>query len=233
MYITCPSPWKTRAHILTASIAAAQPLPPLSDAQAHKLRLLTLLTLAARCSSSTQLTYSNLQQALSLSTSLDLEHLVTDAIYANLLTGTLNPAQQTVVVNSVAPLRDLAPGSVDTMMAELRAWSQRCESVLQDLEAEIARVKKDAAKRAQRDSETAAQIERAEKAAESASGPLRGDGGAGTRSGQRLGGPRSGSRQDSNDGIGGDAMDIDSGGRAGGTAGSKRSRGGGWGMRKR
>jgi len=122
---------------------------------------LTLLTLAARCTSSSQLTYSNLQSALSLSTSRELETLVTDAIYADLLSGTLNPSQQIVVITSVAPLRDLAPGSVTTMVTELDAWSQRCEGVLADLESEMERVRNEAVKSSVRRAEVKEQISRA------------------------------------------------------------------------
>lgn len=201
--------------------AAAGSLPPLSDVQSHKLRLLTLLTLASRCTSSSQLTYGNLQRALSLTSSIELEQLVTDAIYANLLTGTLNPAQQIVIINSVAPLRDLAPGSVGAMMAELEAWSQRCEGVLKDLEAEMTRVKQTAAKRAWNEAETAAQIARAEKISEGAAGGMDTDRPLGGRVGMRSGGGRLG-RQDTGDGMGGDAMEVDSGGGGGGANTKKK-----------
>ena len=122
-------------------------LPTLSDAQTLKLRLLSLLTIASSKTTSADLTYSSLASRLGLSSPIDLEHLVTQAIYSNLLAATLNPAAQTVVITSVSPLRDLAPGSISAMTAELSAWSQRCDSVLSELEAEIARVRANAAKR--------------------------------------------------------------------------------------
>jgi COP9 signalosome complex subunit 7 len=110
-------------------------LPSLSPVQQHKLRLLTLLTLAANTTPNTPLTYSNLQSSLSLDSALSLERLVTDAIYADLLTATLNPAQGIVAITSVAALRDLNPGSVTRMMVALNTWSGTCEDVLKDLEA--------------------------------------------------------------------------------------------------
>lgn len=122
-------------------------LPQLNPAQNHKLHLLTLLTLASTAPSSSTLTYAHLTQSLGLSTSRELEQLVTDAVYTSLLTATLNSKTQIVSVSSVAPLRDLAPGSLTSMMTELAAWSSRCDSVLADLEAEVAKVKKDAAER--------------------------------------------------------------------------------------
>ena len=136
-------------------------LPQLSDAQALKLRLLSLLTIASgktTASSSTNLSYTTLSTRLGLATSIDLEHLITQAIYSNLLTATLNPSSHNVVITSVSPLRDLAPGSIGAMTAELEAWSQRCQSVLSDLDAEIAKVKAEAEKRAAREQKTEKQV---------------------------------------------------------------------------
>jgi COP9 signalosome complex subunit 7 len=87
-----------------------------------------------------------------------LEHLITQAIYENIITATLNPASQTVIITSVAPLRDLAPGSVQTMIHALSAWSQCCDTALTDLESEIHQVKMDAEKRTKREMRTERQI---------------------------------------------------------------------------
>ncbi|KAF2170146.1 hypothetical protein M409DRAFT_51901 [Zasmidium cellare ATCC 36951] len=119
-------------------------LPQLSDAQALKLRFLSLLTIASEKTASSNLSYASLCSRLNLESPIDLEHLITQAIYNDLITGTLNPASQTVIITSVAPLRDPAPGSVQAMIAELNAWSGRCDSVLSDLEAEIKKVKSEA-----------------------------------------------------------------------------------------
>lgn len=88
-------------------------------------------------------------QALSLSTTAELESLVTTAIYANLISARLSPASTppTVNVTSVAPLRDVQPQSLPKMVSLLTEWQSRCGEVVTDLEAEIARVKADAQKR--------------------------------------------------------------------------------------
>jgi COP9 signalosome complex subunit 7 len=144
-----------------------------------------------------------------LGSPIDLEHLVTQAIYSNLLTGILNPAAQTVVITSVSPLRDLAPGSIATMMSELEAWSSRCEGVLGDLEKEIARVKADAAKRSAAERKAERQVKAVTEAAEkSGGGGGAAKGGHNTRGGKKLG-----SNDDDDDD--GDGMDVDGGlGRA-------------------
>ncbi|GAB7351778.1 hypothetical protein MBLNU459_g2353t1 [Dothideomycetes sp. NU459] len=200
--------------------ARSSSLPALTEAQQHKLRLLTLLTLASRTASSAHLTYPALQSALSLPDSVSLERLVTDAIYANLLTGSLNPAQQLVVISSVAPLRDLAPNSIASMVAELDAWSQRCSAVLTDLEREVAQVKLKAVEKHKADMRRDRQI----KAAEQASAKGAATSAYGTRS--SIGADD----HQSYDHASEDLMDVDEG--MGGRAGPRRQRGG-LGMRKR
>ncbi|TQN68620.1 COP9 signalosome complex subunit 7a, partial [Colletotrichum shisoi] len=128
----------------TAYLASGQQLPRLNDAQTLKLRQLSLLTLARDRSN---LTYAALQSALGLPSARALEDLVISAIYAGLLDATLDPHRQAVHVNSLATLRDLAPGAVPPMIRALHAWSSRCESTLEDLESQIAGIREAAARR--------------------------------------------------------------------------------------
>ncbi|KAF2450595.1 hypothetical protein P171DRAFT_142644 [Karstenula rhodostoma CBS 690.94] len=119
-------------------------LPKLSEKQHEKLLMLTLLPLAR---SHATLTYPALMSALDLPTPRALEQLLTTAIYAGLLTATLDPAHSVVSVTSVAPLRDLAPGSLPALQATLASWSDRCDSALEDLELRVAEVRKAAVER--------------------------------------------------------------------------------------
>lgn len=206
-HITCDSP-------LSLPPDASATLPQLSDAQAQKLRLLSLLTFAAQKSDSpsaaSTLSYNSLCTHLDLASSIELEQLITSALYSDLITGTLNPAAQTIVITSVAPLRDLAPGSVQSMIAELAAWSGRCDTMLVGLEAEIRKVKSDSEKRAKQE----ARAERQMKA-------LMDDGdkgGSSTRTGAPLAPSRTGQNArntkkmpDDSSEEDGDAMDVDSG----------------------
>jgi COP9 signalosome complex subunit 7 len=66
-----------------------------------------------------------------------VEDLVITAIYAGLLHATLDPARQAISVTSVAPLRDLAPGTIPDMISALQNWAGRCQSTLGDLEEQI------------------------------------------------------------------------------------------------
>ncbi|GAB1200822.1 hypothetical protein APSETT444_010202 [Aspergillus pseudonomiae] len=79
----------------------------------------------------------------------ELESLVTTAIYSSLITARLSPATNppTINVTSVAPLRDVKPQSLTTMISILTQWETRCGDVISDIEAEIAKIKTDSAKR--------------------------------------------------------------------------------------
>jgi COP9 signalosome complex subunit 7 len=204
---------------------ASSTLPALSDVQKRKLRLLSLLTIAAEkpsASTATNLSYSSLCARLDLEYTRDLEQLVTAAIYENLLTATLNPAAQTVVITSVAPLRDLAPGSVGQLLGELSAWSGRCDSVLADLQAEISRIEAEAVKRAAREQRKEKQIKAANETGEKSSGAA-----GGTRSGKQLGSSKAEAQESADDD---DAMELDSSsGQNGRKKGSAAAAGGGGG----
>ncbi|KAF2430180.1 hypothetical protein EJ08DRAFT_612942 [Tothia fuscella] len=116
-------------------------LPELSEQQQEKLRLLSLLPLAR---SQANLTYNGLRTALSLPNAKSLEKLVTKAIYSGLVTGTLDPHHQVVNITSVAPLRDLSPGSIPALAQSLTTWSSQCTATLASLQSQINAVKQKA-----------------------------------------------------------------------------------------
>lgn len=175
--------WKGRTGGLTIctifflDTAAKGSLPPLSDAQAFKLRQLTLISIfSASSSSSSQqqpqssfpsspspssstttttttnpsLTYPHLLSRLSLPSPRALESLLIASLSNGLLSGTLNPLHQRADISSVAPLRDLPPNSIPSLTATFSAWETRCQNVLADLEARVVAVKQEAKVRAER-----------------------------------------------------------------------------------
>ena len=123
-------------------------LPTLTPVQETKLRQLTILSLA---SSSTPLTYSNLLTSLSLPSAAALEALITQSIYASLLTARLSPASNPPLIHitSVAPLRDLRPLSLPEYANVLAVWQSRCDSVINNLEENIKSIRNQAAARKQ------------------------------------------------------------------------------------
>jgi len=126
---------------------ASSDLPALSAPQQQKLLLLSLLPLAKQQSN---LSYKNLQQALSIPDQKSLESLITTAIYSSLITGTLDPHRQTVKITSVAPLRDLAPESIPSLIQALQQWSEQCTDTLANLDRQIESVKSSAKREGER-----------------------------------------------------------------------------------
>lgn len=195
MELCRPQNHNTRANQVTATPG----LPALSPQQEQKLRLLSLLSLA---SVQANLTYASLQKALSLPDAQSLEKLVTTAIYSSMVTGTLDPAHQVANITSVAPLRDLAPGSVPTLKATLDQWSSQCTSTLSDLEAHIASVKEKARFRGQQEKKVQDKLDKMVEEADSkdVSRPKRGLGAIGS-------GPPGSFIDDDDENV--DAMDLD------------------------
>lgn len=109
-----------------------------------KLRQLSLLSLAREREN---LSYAALRQRLGLESERAVEDLVITAIYAGLINATLDPARQAVQVTSIAPLRDLSPGTVPDMARILKTWSGRCSTTLNDLETQILNIRANAAAR--------------------------------------------------------------------------------------
>jgi COP9 signalosome complex subunit 7 len=184
--------------------------------------------------------------ALSLSSTVELESLVTTAIYASLISARLSPASTppTVNVTSVAPLRDVQPQFLPKMVTLLTQWEARCGEVVNDLEAEIARVKENAEKRHAHELEYQLQLDdvtkQRQEALNSSNAMSNGSGrnrpaAWGRRGGPRLGAGMGNKREaddidhddgyfESGDGESGSRMDIDEGpgSRGGGSRHSKR-----------
>ncbi|RKU48459.1 hypothetical protein DL546_002652 [Coniochaeta pulveracea] len=129
-------------------------LPSLNDAQARKLRQLSLVTHAK----DRVLAYSDLIAVLDLQSTRELEDLVISAIYANLINATLDPAHSTVQVHSVAPLRDVNSNSVPALLSSLRSWSAATEETLSQIELQIKKIRQEANVRAEEERECDARL---------------------------------------------------------------------------
>ena len=60
---------------------------------------------------------------------------------------------QRVDVSSVAPLRDLKPGSVPYMVSTLEDWDSRCVSVLGEIEGQVLQIRRKAQEQRRRETE--------------------------------------------------------------------------------
>ncbi|KAJ6501785.1 hypothetical protein DFH09DRAFT_1001301 [Mycena vulgaris] len=110
--------------------------PPLNAAQTTKLKHLSIVSLA---SERRVLPYTDLLRALDMPTVRELEDLIIDAIYLDILRGKLDQKQAQLEVEYTMG-RDLAPGGVDAVLAALRDWAATTASVLQTLDAKLASV---------------------------------------------------------------------------------------------
>ncbi|KAJ7132054.1 hypothetical protein C8R44DRAFT_772904 [Mycena epipterygia] len=110
--------------------------PPLNAAQTTKLKHLSIVSLA---SERRILPYTDLLRALDMPTVRELEDLIIDAIYLDILRGKLDQKQAQLEVEYTMG-RDLAPGAVEAVLAALRDWAQTTAGVLQTLDAKLADV---------------------------------------------------------------------------------------------
>lgn len=110
--------------------AAEAGLPALSESMLHKLRLLTICTLASRRKS---IPYSDLQEALDVANVRELEDLAIAAFYAGLLKGKMDQRARTLEVQWAAS-RDLAPGALEEMCSKLDTWCLNAEAMIAHLQ---------------------------------------------------------------------------------------------------
>lgn len=119
------------------SIEHKDSLPPLNQAQITKLKHLSIVSLAMDRRVSPPfptiayaadfritlqiLPYSDLLQALQMPTIRDLEDLIIDAIYLDILRGKLDQKEQQLEVEYTMG-RDLEPGKIEEVLAALNHW---------------------------------------------------------------------------------------------------------------
>ncbi|KAL2165373.1 hypothetical protein VTH06DRAFT_671 [Thermothelomyces fergusii] len=152
-------------HGTYSSYISTPGLPELNDAQRLKLRQLSLLTLAKKDgspgdgASPPALDYASLQKALDLPSRQALEELVISAIYAGLIKAQLNPKASRVQIDSVSPLRDVAPAAVGSLLSSLRALAGRCDATLESLSCQMAQLRAEADRRAARAAARAREVD--------------------------------------------------------------------------
>lgn len=110
--------------VYTDFIAQRTQLPALSDSQLNKLRQMTIVSLASR---QKHLPYAVLLSALGLTNVRQLEDLIIEAIYADILQGKLDQKNQTLEVNSAIG-RDVKPEDLANFTTVLTNWCDRWEN---------------------------------------------------------------------------------------------------------
>jgi len=107
--------------------------PTVSDAMIKKLRHLTVATMASK---NRRISYTDLLNELGLDNRRELEDLIIDAIYADVVRGKLNQRDARLEVErSLA--RDVPEGNdSSTAITLLEQWCANCEAVLKTIETE-------------------------------------------------------------------------------------------------
>lgn len=108
-------------------------LPELSVSQKKKLQYLTIVTFANKMK---RVPYDVLLKELNVNNVRDLEDLIIEAIYSNVVTGELNQESDYLEVDWTVG-RDVGPSDVDNMIGTLQQWCDSCENVLSTVQARI------------------------------------------------------------------------------------------------
>ncbi|CAI5796964.1 COP9 signalosome complex subunit 7a, partial [Podarcis lilfordi] len=116
-------------------LAEAGNLPPLTEAQKNKLRHLSVVTLASKLKC---IPYAVLLEQLQLKNVRQLEDLVIEAVYADVLRGSLDQRNQRLEVDySIG--RDIRREELSAITRTLQEWCQGCEVVLSSIEEQVSR----------------------------------------------------------------------------------------------
>ncbi|KAF9580031.1 hypothetical protein BGW38_003478, partial [Lunasporangiospora selenospora] len=117
-------------------------LPEITDTQRTKLQQLSIVTLSERARA---IPYKDLQEYLEIPNVRQLEDLIMDAIYQNVINANLDQKLKLVEVHS-AMGRDLRPGQAQVMLKVLEEWTTTSETLLQALTLKIEQVLENARK---------------------------------------------------------------------------------------
>ncbi|KAI0271662.1 hypothetical protein BC834DRAFT_1039108 [Gloeopeniophorella convolvens] len=124
-------------------------LPGLSPVQTTKLKHLSLLTYAMQ---QRVIPYSFLQKNLEISTIRQLEDLIIDAIYLDIIRGRLDQKEQQFEVEYTIG-RDVPPESAPEILAALEQWSSTSATLLHTLDSKLASLAQHSAVKAQDDAD--------------------------------------------------------------------------------
>lgn len=111
-------------------IAKRNELPELGAAQLRKLQLLTIVSLATK---EKHIKFSDMQVALGVSNTRELEDVIIESIYQNLIVGKMDQESQCLIVESCA-CRDCRDQDIDYIIDTLGTWHESAQHMLSSLE---------------------------------------------------------------------------------------------------
>eukprot|EP00811_Abedinium_folium_P036747 NODE_9427_length_1425_cov_4.754237.p1 GENE.NODE_9427_length_1425_cov_4.754237~~NODE_9427_length_1425_cov_4.754237.p1 ORF type:complete len:278 (-),score=112.98 NODE_9427_length_1425_cov_4.754237:442-1275(-) len=113
---------------------AAGELPELPKAQRRKLQLLTVASLATR---EKRVAFSDLEKALEINTPRELEDLIIESVYQNLIVGRMDQESRCLVVESVF-CRDCRDEDLDYIIRTLESFQGSARQMLGSLDSMVA-----------------------------------------------------------------------------------------------
>ncbi|XP_001600374.2 COP9 signalosome complex subunit 7b isoform X1 [Nasonia vitripennis] len=115
-------------------LANKSQLLDLTPVQKKKLQHLTIVTLAtkSRC-----IPYSILLEELDIKNVRDLEDLIIEAIYADIIHGKLDQKNSQLEVDYTGLGRDVRPGDAGAVAETLAEWGQACSDILNCIEQQV------------------------------------------------------------------------------------------------
>uniref|UniRef100_A0A2K6FYU1 COP9 signalosome subunit 7B n=1 Tax=Propithecus coquereli TaxID=379532 RepID=A0A2K6FYU1_PROCO len=116
-------------------IANKESLPELSKAQQNKLKHLTIVSLASRMKC---IPYSVLLKDLEMRNLRELEDLIIEAVYTDIIQGKLDQRNQLLEVDFCIG-RDIRKKDINNIVKTLHEWCDGCEAVLLGIEQQVLR----------------------------------------------------------------------------------------------
>ncbi|XP_038600793.1 COP9 signalosome complex subunit 7b isoform X2 [Tachyglossus aculeatus] len=110
-------------------------LPELTTAQKNKLKHLTIVSLAARMKC---IPYSVLLKDLEMRNLRELEDLIIEAVYTDIIQGKLDQRNQLLEVDFCIG-RDIQKKDISSIVKTLQEWCDGCEAVLLGIEQQVLR----------------------------------------------------------------------------------------------
>ncbi|XP_054978464.1 COP9 signalosome complex subunit 7b isoform X1 [Sorex araneus] len=115
--------------------ANKESLPALSTAQQNKLKHLTIVSLASRMKC---IPYSVLLKDLEMRNLRELEDLIIEAVYTDIIQGKLDQRNQLLEVDFCIG-RDIRKKDINNIVKTLHEWCDGCEAVLLGIEQQVLR----------------------------------------------------------------------------------------------
>ncbi|XP_069068975.1 COP9 signalosome complex subunit 7b isoform X2 [Pleurodeles waltl] len=119
----------------TDYIAMKGSLPELSTAQKNKLKHLTVVSLASRMKC---IPYAVLLKDLDMQNLRELEDLIIEAVYTDIIQGKLDQCRQLLEVDFCIG-RDIPKKDISSIVKTLQEWCDGCEAVLSGIEQQVMR----------------------------------------------------------------------------------------------